>query len=306
MNAATLISVQPSIRRLPFHPGAVEDVVAFALAHPLKPSHPPRQLRRFLGQLISDPRLVIDIHDDRQRIASAVLLDKVQNPSNSACLVIMGLDRDAAAATVYDLMIGEAKTELPASKSGIELDFCDDCPVDLRFFEDCGFRPFYTTFEMLKGNRGYPPAILPEGYGWRNLTLADLREYHQALILVFAENLEMNVTSLEETEANLASRRIPGTLLLHCNRIVGFLNVFIDDEDGVSGEIGTIGLLPAYRGRGLGRSLLAKAIEELAGRSVRNFKLTVAAGNETALGLYKQSGFEICRRDLCLRYSSQV
>jgi mycothiol synthase len=293
------------LRRVPFHADATEGVVAFALANPLMPFHPPRQLRRFIGPLISSHRLVIDVHDERGRIACAVLMDNLRNRSNSAGLVVMGLDRRAPAAAVYDLLLGEAKAELPADKAGIETDLCDDAPVDLKFFEDCGFGPLYATFEMLKQDAGHLPASLPDGYGWQDLTVAALPEYQRVLTTAFADNPEMNFTSLDEMQANLANRKIPGRLLLHRDRIVGFLNVFIDAEDGACGEVSSIGLLPAYRGRGLGRLLLGRAVEELSCRNVRSFKLTVAAANETALGLYTRSGFSICRMDRCLHYASR-
>jgi ribosomal protein S18 acetylase RimI-like enzyme len=297
-------SMHPRIYRNPFHSDAGESVIAFALANPLMPFHPPRQLRRFIGHLISDRRLVIDVHDEQGRVACAVLLDNLRNRNNSAGLVIMGFDRRAPAAAAYDLLLREAKAELPTDKAGIEIDFCDDSPVDLDFLQDRGFRPLYATFEMLKQNGGHLPAALPEGYGWRDLTLAELPEYYRVLTTAFADNLEMNFTSLDEMGANLPTRRIPGTLLLHRDQIIGFHNVFVDAEDGAFGEISSIGLLPAYRGRGLGRLLLGKAVEELSNRNVRDFKLMVAATNETALGLYTRSGFKVCRRDWCLRYPS--
>ncbi len=294
--------MQPKLYRAPFHPDHTEDIIAFALANRLRPFHPPRQMCRFLGPLISRDSRVVDIRDGGRRVACAVLVDSMQNPANSAGLVILGFDRDAAAITVYDLLVNAAKAELPADKAGIEFDFCDDCPVDLTFFTDRGFQPAYTTFEMLRQNGVPRPVTLSEGYAWRPLTAVDVLEFHHVLTLVFAHSVETSIPPLEEIQANLPGLRIPCILLMHNDRIAGFLNVFVDADDGLSGEISTIGLLPAYRGRGLGRSLLDKAVEELSSRKVRNIKLTVAAGNETALGLYQRSGFDIRTRDLCLRY----
>jgi ribosomal protein S18 acetylase RimI-like enzyme len=301
------VSRQPQLRRVAFDAGTVEDIIDFAAENAVRPFHPRRQLRRFLGGLISSPRLVIDVHDDGGRIACAALLDNIRNPSNSACLEMLGLVRDAPAPSVYALILDQAKAELPADQAGIEFGYHDGGPVDLQFLEDRGFHPFYTMFEMLKQNDGRVAAALPpEGYGWRSLSPADVPEYHRIWTLAFAENLEASISSPEEMAAHLASRGMPGTLLLHGDRIVGFLNVSVDDEDPSAGEIGGLGLLPAYRGRGLGKLLLERAIEELASRHVQSFRLTVAAANETALRLYRRSGFEISDRDLCLRFAASA
>ncbi len=64
-------------------------------------------------------------------------------------------------------------------------------------------------------------------------------------------------------------------------------------EDGVpTGWIGQIGVLPAHRGRGLGRMLLEWSVAYLRRHGAVGIDLAVEAENELALGLYRRSGFE--------------
>jgi ribosomal protein S18 acetylase RimI-like enzyme len=54
-----------------------------------------------------------------------------------------------------------------------------------------------------------------------------------------------------------------------------------------------LGVDAAAAGRGLGRSLLAAAEHEAAGRGLRRLELTVMTGNLRALGLYLRCGFQV-------------
>jgi ribosomal protein S18 acetylase RimI-like enzyme len=51
-------------------------------------------------------------------------------------------------------------------------------------------------------------------------------------------------------------------------------------------------VLPAWRGRGLGRELLRWGVTELRGRGAGPIELSVEAQNERATGLYRAHGFE--------------
>ena len=59
-----------------------------------------------------------------------------------------------------------------------------------------------------------------------------------------------------------------------------------------TGWIGQIGVLPAFRGRGLGRHLLEWSVEYLRHHGAADIDLAVEAENELALGLYLRAGFE--------------
>jgi ribosomal protein S18 acetylase RimI-like enzyme len=85
-----------------------------------------------------------------------------------------------------------------------------------------------------------------------------------------------------------SSQVVPGSGLL------GFVVLLVPaaDEDPV--DLLRVAVDPAYRRTGLGRQLLAAALDE---HSTRTVLLEVAAGNEAAIGLYAGFGFaEISRR----------
>lgn len=76
-------------------------------------------------------------------------------------------------------------------------------------------------------------------------------------------------------------------------RFVAFTRVETEPEgDGLLGEIGLIGVVPAWRGRGLGRGLLRWGVAELRGRGAGRIVLAVEAANDRATRLYRAHGFE--------------
>ena len=85
----------------------------------------------------------------------------------------------------------------------------------------------------------------------------------------------------------VAERAVP-------DRWIAFTKVEVRaGEDGVpTGWIGQIGVLPAHRGRGLGRMLLQWSVAYLRRRGAGDIDLAVEAENELALGLYLRTGFE--------------
>ena len=64
------------------------------------------------------------------------------------------------------------------------------------------------------------------------------------------------------------------------------------DDGRRRGELGIVGLLPEWRGRGLGRQLLRWGIAHLRSVGFAEVELTVEARNERALELYRGEGFE--------------
>lgn len=90
----------------------------------------------------------------------------------------------------------------------------------------------------------------------------------------------------------------------------GFL-VAWDDEGGVVGyvvadsvpnhgraigHVKDIAVAPDHRGEGVGRQLLSRALSTLGREGVGWVKLEVRDGNEPALALYQEFGFELRRR----------
>lgn len=82
---------------------------------------------------------------------------------------------------------------------------------------------------------------------------------------------------------------------------VGYVIVwFIEDE----AHIANLAISPAWRGRGLGRELLVRALAEAQGRGVASMALEVRASNTAAIALYRASGFRPC--GVCQDYYSDT
>jgi ribosomal protein S18 acetylase RimI-like enzyme len=58
-----------------------------------------------------------------------------------------------------------------------------------------------------------------------------------------------------------------------------------------AGELETLSVLPAERGRGTGSALLEAVRGELAGRGIAEVSLLAIAGNEQAIRFYERRGF---------------
>jgi ribosomal protein S18 acetylase RimI-like enzyme len=58
-----------------------------------------------------------------------------------------------------------------------------------------------------------------------------------------------------------------------------------------TGEIESLGVLPAYRGHGIGSRLLDELIRQLAAAGVHDLVLGVLPGNTAAIRLYQRHGF---------------
>jgi mycothiol synthase len=77
------------------------------------------------------------------------------------------------------------------------------------------------------------------------------------------------------------------------DRLVGFCRTEMLDGDGKRrGVVGLVGVLPEWRGRGLGRELLRWGIAHLRRLDAGSVELSVEARNELALSLYLRTGFE--------------
>ncbi|MGC4938012.1 GNAT family N-acetyltransferase [Kribbella sp. DT2] len=94
--------------------------------------------------------------------------------------------------------------------------------------------------------------------------------------------------------AGESSPVVPSTSGADSGRLRGFVVLLVPAVEDDPVDLLRIAVDPAYRRTGLGRRLLAAALEQHQARSVL---LEVAAGNEAAIGLYAGFGFaELSRR----------
>jgi mycothiol synthase len=82
------------------------------------------------------------------------------------------------------------------------------------------------------------------------------------------------------------------------SRIVATVHAIFDPDarnvdDGPSAWISNLTTDPDWRGRGLGRLMLARGIDSLLNRGAESVMLGVDGENDAAVGLYRSAGFEV-------------
>ncbi len=146
-----------------------------------------------------------------------------------------------------------------------------------------------------------PPApFLPIGFAW-NPWQTDLSDTHAAVTFAcFRDDLDgMVFPNLRDADGcRRLMREIaekPGFrpeatwLLSHDEEYVGMVQG-VSDRSG-TGCIQNLGVIPGYRGRGLGWALLLQAMHGFRRYGLAKTRLEVTAKNEHAVRLYRRAGF---------------
>jgi ribosomal protein S18 acetylase RimI-like enzyme len=89
-------------------------------------------------------------------------------------------------------------------------------------------------------------------------------------------------------------QRYPQFVVLIDDQVVGWCDVLPNTRRAVQAHCGTLGmgLLPKYRGRGIGRILIQQTIDAALVFGLTRIDLTVREDNLNAIALYKKVGFE--------------
>ena len=147
---------------------------------------------------------------------------------------------------------------------------------------------------------GLAPPSLPAPYTWKPWDDSLIEAHAEVKFLCFREEIDAHVFPCFSELAGCRRlmreiRRKPGflpaaTWLIaapagYCATIQGVV-----DRDGV-GAIQNVGVLPAYRGLGLGRRLVARSLMGFRDRGVSRVFLEVTAENAHAVRLYRSIGF---------------
>ena len=144
------------------------------------------------------------------------------------------------------------------------------------------------------------PGSLPDPYGWVGWqeTLIDL--HAEVKYLSFRDEIDASVFPC------LGDRHGCRRLMREIRRKPGFLGEatwlilspegFIGTVQGVMdrgpiGAIQNVGVVPAYRGLGLGKALIRKSLEGFRRAGLRRAYLEVTAENACAVKLYREVGF---------------
>ena len=86
----------------------------------------------------------------------------------------------------------------------------------------------------------------------------------------------------------------PQMLAISDGEVVGWCDVMPKDRPIYAG-VGVLGmgLLPSFRGRGIGKRLILRTLEAARASGLRRVELSVRESNAGAIALYKKVGFEV-------------
>ena len=132
----------------------------------------------------------------------------------------------------------------------------------------------------------------------RRATVRDLEGFWRCLDAVARERRYLALVEappLEEAQAFLEDARARGMVQLLAvaeGEVVGWCDAIPKPYEGMRHRASLgMGLLPAYRGRGLGTRLLVGTLEGAAAQGITRVELEVFATNERAIALYERHGF---------------
>ncbi len=164
--------------------------------------------------------------------------------------------------------------------------------------------------ELPLGRAPLPPAQLPDGYSWAEWTPGRCLVHARVKYESFVDDIDSEVfpclgnrtacrilmyeiaqhpgfrpaaTWLVEWDGNELSGPIP------CGTIQGI------SVSAATGSIQNVGVTVPYRGLGIGRALVLKALEGFQAGGSRRVTLEVTASNDRAVRLYRSLGFKITR-----------
>lgn len=163
-------------------------------------------------------------------------------------------------------------------------------------FSSRGYALVRRAFHLERPLRELSPVEVPHGIVVRHLGPGEERELHRVNEESFAEHWGFRSSTFEEWSRmfDLPSSA-PGSNWVAADgrRLVGELVLL---EQQIGGWVEVLGVLPGWRGRGIGRALLRTGLSELARRGCAYARLGVDAGNESgALRLYEGEGMTVRR-----------
>lgn len=165
-----------------------------------------------------------------------------------------------------------------------------------RSWEALGFVVERYVYWMAYLSHQVSPMPVPEGYSLTALTPADeagIRELCDLWNRNYGGQLGFVGATPETIRTSFDGEdHIPGGVLLlrHGSTPVGTVHVCRETEPKSAG-VGMLSVHPDYRGRGLGRLLLRRAIEVALRNGLSPAYLSVNAANPSAVRLYRSVGF---------------
>ena len=163
----------------------------------------------------------------------------------------------------------------------------------LKFIEKTGAIRHHSEYEMFLRNEGTGKGKVVPGVTFRKAVNSDANEIARQNAIYFGEergadeDAPQTIPVLPEEEEK---RGMTMYLAYVDGQAFGKVNVQLG---GGAGGIYGLGVMPEYRGRGLGRTLLLFGVERLREMGAGEIFLQVATQNANALHIYESCGFEV-------------
>jgi mycothiol synthase len=204
-------------------------------------------------------------------------------------------DRDAALALLHGAL--EA-AHTPSARAVVQ----GDDAILRQVVEEDGWRPVHRSYQMrIELGDDLPEPDWPAGISVRVLEPGDERRLHEANELAFAEDWDFRPQTFEQWRNDAFGRdnadHSLSWLAEDADELAGYsLNAWHASEDPEFGWVGSLGVLPEYRRRGLGAALLQQSFLEFRRRGATRVGLGVDSENVTgAVRLYERVGMHVHR-----------
>ncbi len=142
--------------------------------------------------------------------------------------------------------------------------------------------------------------IDPAAIGCRCLQLNEKNKLTQLQNCAFAGTWGYNPNTVEEItfQTSLSNFSLHDIMLIHeGDKAIGYCWTGTTFENGAPssrvGRILMLGVVPNYRGKGIGKKLVLAGITRLKSKGLQVVELTVDSENKAACALYKSVGFEV-------------
>lgn len=161
--------------------------------------------------------------------------------------------------------------------------------------ESEGFKMARVYWDMTWEEERVPQVELPDNYRVRHFGAEDVAELTRVHNAAFAGSWGFSPYSEEQTahRAGMANTSYRGIrLLFHGDQLAGYnWTLLMSDGRRRQGVIGSIGLAPEFRGRGVSKTILADGMQYLRSAGADYVRLEVDGSNVPAIRLYRSIGF---------------
>ncbi len=148
---------------------------------------------------------------------------------------------------------------------------------------------------------------LPSGYRWVSYSSATHALFARAVLSTYQQSLDCPaVSGLRHIDDVIAGHRATGEFdpsmwfAICCGDDPAGVLILSPAHHGQMLELVYVGLVPEYRGHGLGDLLMRKALETAVARGAASLSLAVDAANKPALNLYWRHGLRTVGRKMAM------